>query len=877
MFPAGPHDRHRRYDRSLRQAVITLLRCSLMSNPTVDSPQPISRVSIWPHATTALLIFGFITAGWLRLNDCDLFNPDSPRYLIYAQSLADSGEYRAIDTPGSPLYTWRPPGLPILLAPVLRFLPYDVVAAKCVVLCSGALLLMAVHGIVCSTGRRWAGPLMVAVIGTSPMFLSLATEVLTEVPYALGILAVLYWLGRWSEPNAKHPGIALVGLSISLAFTPIIRTIGVALVAAVGLWGVTARRRWRLLPAVAMAAACLGWLSWRSRHGAGNNYAGSLFQSIREQGLPHVFTEAIRTVSFYLTAFPGVLLPGLTTEQPFYAPMVIGPLPVISGVGVLAVVATVTILALGFSGCWRERHRQGYVGLLYISLYLACLAIWPWRHERFLWPLVPVIWAFVPAGCESLKNLLPTRFWRISRAGLITGLMVFCGWQCGGEIPLIATNQRFLADRDAFTRDEAPGFYFSDWRKAGSWIRENTPQHSRLLAWQAAVGGTAHRFQRRVQFESLTPEKVRQQIASFPARYLVITKAQFGLGFNWQQVFADPAFTLSPVYDDRDVTVLEVSPNRSGRISRTGYEDWLESQQDGLDAVLARHPGRTDLLARKADLLHEQGRNPQAIQLNEELVRRGMVTVRVCSALGWLHFAEKNYEKAAYYLSLASGLPNAEPVAASLADGARRARERLAQSDQGSLDEQHERAARRIQSLIETLNLGPAERELQIHLAAAPDHADLNYWRGYLHHLYGETEQAEACYIRALPGNEQARGKLVLLQTERAMGLSAASDISFDETTETIDPTTFASHVRLAKLYEEHGWSGRALAVLEAAHQRFGDRPEILAPLAELYLRFARPEDAAPLFRLAQEAWPHDKSLRQGRAAAEAALRVPRF
>ena len=94
---------------------------------------------------------------------------------------------------------------------------------------------------------------------------------------------------------------------------------------------------------------------------------------------------------------------------------------------------------------------------------------------------------------------------------------------------------------------------------------------------------------------------------------------------------------------------------------------------------------------------------------------------------------------------------------------------------------------------------------------------------------------------------------------------------------QSIDPNTFLSHVRLAKLYDEHGWSGRALATLESARQRFGDRPEILSPQAELYLRFARPEEALPLFKVAQQARPHDKSLRQGQAAAESALRVPKF
>ena len=90
---------------------------------------------------------------------------------------------------------------------------------------------------------------MVAVVGTSPRFLSLATEVLTEVPYALGILAVLYWIGRWDESAGGTRRAAYAGVLVALAFTPVVRTIGVALVAAVGLWSLTSRRRLKLLPA----------------------------------------------------------------------------------------------------------------------------------------------------------------------------------------------------------------------------------------------------------------------------------------------------------------------------------------------------------------------------------------------------------------------------------------------------------------------------------------------------------------------------------------------------------------------------------------------------------------------------------------------------
>lgn len=849
-----------------------------MADPVNDSNVRVARVAFYQHAVTAMLVLGFIAAGWLRLNDCDLFNPDSPRYLIYAQSLADSGQYRAIDTPGAPLYTWRPPGLPVLLAPVLRFFPYDVVAAKCVVLTIAALLLVLIHLFASSNRGGWSGPLMVAMAASSPLLLSLSTEVLSEVPYALGILLVLYCLSRWDQSTTRNRWAYYVVALLALAFTPIIRTVGVALVVAVGLWSLTARRRLVLLPAVGIAVGGLAWLSWRSRMSGGSNYAGSLVQSIQEHGLMSVVADACRTLSFYVSAFPGVLLPGLTPEQPFYAPMVVGPLPSLSGFSLFAGLISLTIILLAMGGLWAERSRGGLIGLAYLMLYGACLAIWPWRHERFLWPLVPIFLAYLPAGCAWVGRILPRRIPVIATPVMVVALLGLCVWQSLSDARLISTNQRFVANRDAFIKDEAPGFYFSDWRQAGRWIRENTAPSARVLTWQAAVGGTGHRLQRRVQFESLTPDKMRQQISSFPARYLVITTAQCGLGFGWQQVFADPSYGLTVVYHDRDVAVLEVGPNRSGAVSRTGYRDWVQTQCTALDAHLAEHPDRADLLLRKTDLLQEQGHNDEAIALLQQMVDRGVVTVRACSSLGWLYFAEQKYEFAAKYLELASGLPNAEPVAASLIDGANRARERLATPADDSTDQQIERSLRRIQGLVTGLHFLAAEREVDRMLAATPEHGELNYWRGYLHHLFGERDQAIGCYHKAAEqGSDEARSKLLLMRYETALSQSAASVVEASPTDEPIDPGTFASHVKLAKLYDEQGWSGRAVAVLESARQRFGDRPEILSPLAELQMRFARPEEAVPLFKLALEAWPHDKSLRQGLGFAESVLRAPKF
>jgi len=853
-----------------------------MSDQATDIECPAPNVAFRQHAVAAVLILGFVVAGWMRLNDCDLFNPDSPRYLIYGQSIAETGQYRAIDTPGAPLYTWRPPGLPFLLAPVLKFRPYDVVAAKCVVLGMASALLWVVH-LMASRRAPWCGPLMVAVVGSSPMFLSLSTEVLTEVPYALGILAALYWIGRWNEQNSApsqqaSAGGAYFSAFLVLGFTPILRTVGVALIAAVGLWCLTSLRRCRFLPAVAFGLAGIGWLAWRSRHAPASNYAGSLFQSIRDHGLPTVLANMWATISYYASAFPGVLLPGFTTDQPLYAPMVVGSLPSISGLRGFAASTALIVVMLGLVGMWQQRSRSGIVALLYVPLYGACLAIWPWRHERFLWPLVPMIWAFVPAGALLLARRWPNWLKRTVAPVFVSALLALVAWQGWGDASLIGTNQRYYRDPTAFIQNEAPSFYFSGWRKAGDWIRENTPTNVRLLAWQAAVGGTAHRFQRRAQFEAMTPDKIHQQIASFSARYLVVNDSQFGLGFGWQQLSGDPAYQFKIVYRDRNAAVLEVEPNRNGTVSRTAYAEWVAEQRSSLEAVLTRFPNRLDLLARKADLLQDVGENEQAIELLEGLVSRGMVTVRVLSALGWLYFDEQRYELAAKYLDMAGGLPNAEQLADSLSEGARQAREQLHQPATNSNEAAAERSLRRVQGLASSQHLARAEVEVQRLLELAPDHAAANYWRGYLHHLFGETAEAEARYVRALElGSDAARGKLLLLRLAKAVEQNSATVINLDGASDPVDPNTASSHLRLATMLDEHGWSGRALAVLEAARIRFGDQPEILSKLADLYMRFAQPEEAAPLYRLAQQEWPHEKTLRQGLAAAEAALRKPRF
>ena len=890
-----------------------------------ETPLVAPRVSIWHHVCSVIVIGLFVAAASQRLNDCDLFNPDSPRYLIYAQGMLNLGEYRAIDLPGQPIYTWRPPGLSLLLTPALLFRPYDVMAAKCMVLLTGALLLLAVHGMVVLHGGRWSGPLAVALTASSPVMLVLSTEVLSEVPYAFVVLALLYWLGRFNERPHVPNTLRFVAVFIALLWLPAIRTVGVSLILAVALWSVVSRWRW---PFLFVAALTGGSIYWRVKHGqvtGGDNYAASLFDGLRERGLDAVVAEAWQTMQFYWTALPGILFPGLMRERPFYAMLSLDPLPSTEGLSRLLTIASSLALLAGLWGVWTQRRKTGWIVLLYLPLYLGCLAVWPWRHERFLWPLIPLLWVFVPAGVISVMQTFKpgTRSWLMPLLVLVG--VALCQRQIWSDTSLIATNARVIADRAAFHTRERPGFYFSDWRQAGTWLRENTPTHARLLTWHAAVGATAHRFQKRAAFETLTPERLRQQMASFSARHLVVSDAQWGDGFGWQQLSADPTCVFKVVYRERDVAVLEAEPNRTGEVSRTSHKDWLNEQLASIDEFLSQQPGRHDVSVRRATLLRELGRNEEAISSLEALLDNGHATVRVCSDLGWALFEERRYADAAKYLELARTLPNAESVSAVLADGAERARSRLAESPAETEAKSDDRQLSRIAAFVSSLKWTSAEQEADALLARAPDRAESHYWRGYLHHVFDERDQAEWHYEVAVSlGSEEARAKLELLrlslavENERQTNLPApespshdrpqTNPVDLDEAVSALnvensnttvamkpvvpdsiptelaepesvpsDPRVMATHVRFAKLLDEHGWPGRSIAALETARARFGDKPELLVPLADLYRRFAHPEVAAPLYRLAEKDWPHDKALRQSLNACEAALREPTF
>ena len=840
-------------------------------------------VSVWQRALLLGMIVAFLATGASRLNDCDLFNPDSPRYMLYSQALVDLGDYRATDLPGAPLYSWRPPGLSLMLAPAMALRPYDVVAAKVVVLVTGAFLLWIVFELALLHSSAWMALIVTGVIASGPSFLVLSTEVLTEVPYAVGVLLVLLLLSRSTFQQSGDQSIqrnwsrwTTLGLAIAaLAFTPWLRTAGVSLVAAVAIWSVLCRSRWQWLSSVAVTAAGLGLLAWRNKQAGGENYAGTLLTRIRDQGLSATIVSGLETIGHYLLALPALLLPGLTHERPWYSPLTLDASPSLGMAYAVTACVTATLVSVALLGMCHRRAHGGSLAFFYVVIYGACLVVWPWRHERFLWPLIPVLMVYIPTGLHALAAYVPAVSCVICQGGMMT-MLALCGWQCLGCEQIVRVNRDFVARPDEFRTDSVPGFYFSNWRRAGLWLYANTPPTSRVLTWHAAVAGTSHRYQKRVQFEALSLEKLRKQIENFSARYLVVPSGQFGDGFSWQLLGADPSFEIKMVYNEDDVAILEVNPNRTGEVAKEEYPAWLSQQLLTVKDACERNPTRTDLAIRFASLLREAGENEQAVEAFRALKNRGVKTARVYSELGWLLLEMHEFAEAAELLDAARILPNAEGIAPALAEGAARARERLQRAEGGGESQSLNEQLDRVKSLMSQLKYAQAEVQMTPILEQYPEHPDVLFVRGKLYHRLGDDVLASDFYERALHhGNADARPWLRLIRFQQAMAGSVPSTISIGGQREEVNPASFDGHVQLARQFHDCGWAGRALMTLERANEQFPQQSKIQRPLADMYRSFAMPESALTLYEQILARNPGDSEAKHGKQLVQSMLIEP--
>ena len=788
-------------------------------------------------------------AGVLRLNSLQMFTPDSSGYLAGARALVTLHGYVQLDHPESPPVTLRPPGLCLLLMPIALFLPYNVVAAKLLIIASGLVLGCFVYLFVrqsCGEERQGevSGLLAAAIVALSPYTLMYSTEVLSEVPYAAACVVAIYLLAKPPGPVRAR---RLIGLALLMSLVILCRSAGIAFVVAVGLWSLCSRSRRPHLFSVVPALVVFCLWSLRSDMLGGAGYSQVIRGQLAGQGVLGMLLRTLRSAHHELYQLLELMLPGLLPGHPGYwqpissgaaPPPAIHPLFV--GLGILA-------LGLSLVGMVARRHQGGFLAAVYFLLYLGCVSIWPWKDERFVWPLLPVVWMFVPAGVLWVTSIIvsggkPVRRRVLGAAGMAVALLVL--WQCSICARMVHSNMKYLLSADQFYADESPQFYYCDWGSAGHWIRHNTPPHARLLSRHADVGLAARRFQISHMWESVTPVELHGKIAEFGATHLVLPDPVFTEAFDWQLVESDLVYQFVPVYQARHVLVVQIQPNRSATYAPGN--NLLHSARSQVKESALRFPRRFDLQHRMALLLHDEDRTEAAIELLEQVVSTGIRDAAIDQTRGWLFLtAGRNREATAAFrraLSLPGGLGRSASIHRGLQLAGARLDAQQNKPDRVSL----EWLLHSARSNMDRFRTEIARRRLEQAESVDPDSPQLWLLQAELLARTGDAEAAEVL-LDKIDGDE-ADARLRIIRASRALAGTTPVDFRNGEKDYHMDPDEPADHLRLAMWYAEQGLPGAALAVMENATIRFPASVPALLERARWEVHFSLLDEAATTY-----------------------------
>jgi hypothetical protein len=455
---------------------------------------------------------------------------DNTEFVTLARSLADGGGLTYTNLPEPRPATKYPFGFPLLLAPVAAAYggwsgpgsgTPDWVAMKWLVVLTFAAGMAAFHLLARQHAGRVAAVAATAVALTNPLTVSYASQVMSEVPYLLPSLLALWCLHRSIEqPGWKDNRWLWAGIGLAVA-SYYVRSVGITLLGApvaLLLW----RRDWTRagLLAGTSVAALLPWSLRNSAAGGGGVYLKQLVQVnpyFPEQGLLDaggLWGRFLGQVHFYLSD-------GLTRT--------LWPTFEATGRALTPHSAVLLLLLIGFLVRAVQTGRHRLLGI-YGVFFLGTVLLWPWPGDRFVLPLVPVIYlACTIAVTEGLGWL------RAKGAGptaLVLGVVV-------AGLALQA-NARGLVD----VKRQSEWDYRPEWRnyfEAGLWLRANSPEEAvvtcRKAFWMHVVSG-----RRTFVYAFKEPADVVADLDAKGADYAVVEQ----LGYSHTPRFLVPALQSDP-------------------------------------------------------------------------------------------------------------------------------------------------------------------------------------------------------------------------------------------------------------------------------------------------------------------------------------------
>ena len=341
---------------------------------------------------------------------------DDGMYVILAKSLATGQGYRWLNVPGAPPATHFPPGYPAVLAFLWWLYPvfpgnvalFKIANALFTGLAAAGTARFA-HQRLGMVARGAAAFALVTMLGIPT--LTLSVMVMSEPLFLALLFPVLLMAERVVDADDTPSRWELVLLGALVGCATLVRTHGIAVIAAIPIVLVLRRRRVSEAAIVAGAALAvvLPWQLWVSSHAGafpapmqGNyeSYGAWLAAGVRSEGIGLLARTALKTGTEILAMFATMAAPSLPAPVRFAA------------LGVL-----VLLFAAGARSFW----RLAPVTALSMLFYSAIVVLWPFTPARFLWGVWPFLLMPIVLGGRVVLAWRPeTRSTRALRVASLT-------------------------------------------------------------------------------------------------------------------------------------------------------------------------------------------------------------------------------------------------------------------------------------------------------------------------------------------------------------------------------------------------------------------------------------------------------------------------
>jgi tetratricopeptide (TPR) repeat protein len=443
------------------------------------------------YTLLALICLGFVIFGFLRLNDTSLYT-DSTRYVIWGTSFSQAKGLVDNTQPDPERYVVNAPLYAVVLAPMLLFFPYSLVAAKVLTLLLGVLVLILFF---LWLNRRLGTP--AALVGTmilafNPLMLVMATEAMSEMCF-LALMFLAFLLIDSFEGDGKVWSRNFVYLLLIVSFLPLLREVSVALVGAVIIVFLFKKYNrhalWIAVGAVTLTAV------WIIRNvvlvgipttSQSTNFSFILGHFVTPRDAP-LFQELIQRVYVNGRGFYAYIATMLM--YPFPQPLIVDPNQLFRGIfksmNTAKYILPFVVLPLVVIGILKDiRHDyRAYIRLLFCLFYIAIIVIYPVQDIRFVLPLLPFFIYFLLLAVQSVvkAGFLQNKNLRIGLAFIASALIILPNLDCNYE--LVRTNWEYQhSPNELYAKIRQTGvnkdLFIRPWTLFGEWIKKNIPDSS---------------------------------------------------------------------------------------------------------------------------------------------------------------------------------------------------------------------------------------------------------------------------------------------------------------------------------------------------------------------------------------------------------------